>query len=165
MPMAATAGAGAALVLVLHDDMGKRCRSAVTRQHGTRLRLRASKPSCSCCSCAGPRCDTFPCTSSGEGGAVENCVNVDAQPPCCDLTSASAVCPVNPVFCGLPDCRYHCQEAIDTLALLPPRQYETGWVLAQCGRAYLEMTQFKKVQCVCVCGDLSYRVPPSIAEQ
>lgn len=34
--------------------------------------------------------------------------------------------------------------------MLPESQFETGWVLAQCGRAYLEMAQYRKV-CPRVC--------------
>jgi hypothetical protein len=52
--------------------------------------------------------------------------------------------------------RYRCQEALDTLALLPPNQFDTGWVLAQCGRAHLEMANYKKVRAWCT----SYAPPP-----
>ncbi len=51
---------------------------------------------------------------------------------------------MRPGVCPLLN-RYRCQEVLDTLAYLPPNQYETGWVLAQVGRAYLEMANYKKV--------------------
>ena len=43
--------------------------------------------------------------------------------------------------------QYRTQEAVDVLSTLPPEQYNTGWVLAQVGRAFFEMAKYRKVRC------------------
>lgn len=43
-------------------------------------------------------------------------------------------------------CNYRCPEAVKTLESLSPKQQETGWVLHQKGKAYLEMNDFTSAQ-------------------
>ena len=39
-------------------------------------------------------------------------------------------------------CLYKCQDAVHAFKALPQRQYNTGWVLNQVGRAHFEMVQY-----------------------
>ena len=41
--------------------------------------------------------------------------------------------------------QFECEKAVQLFTELPPRHYNTGWVLAQVGRAYFEMDDYKKV--------------------
>ena len=43
-------------------------------------------------------------------------------------------------------CNYRCPQALKTLELLPHKQQETGWVLHQKGKAYMEMNDFTSAQ-------------------
>ena len=43
-------------------------------------------------------------------------------------------------------CNYRCPEALRALEFLSPKQQETGWVLHQKGKAYLEMNEFTSAQ-------------------
>jgi anaphase-promoting complex subunit 3 len=38
---------------------------------------------------------------------------------------------------------YRCAEAVDAFGRLPPRHFQTGWVLTQVGRAYFEMVDYQ----------------------
>lgn len=40
---------------------------------------------------------------------------------------------------------YECKQAIELFSSLPPHQYNTGWVLAQVGRAYFEIAEYQLV--------------------
>ncbi|KAJ8422040.1 hypothetical protein Cgig2_026428 [Carnegiea gigantea] len=39
-------------------------------------------------------------------------------------------------------CTYKCQDALDIYQKLPPKHYNTGWVLSQVGRAYFELIDY-----------------------
>ncbi|CDP08586.1 unnamed protein product [Coffea canephora] len=39
-------------------------------------------------------------------------------------------------------CGYRCQDALDVYVKLPQKQYNTGWVLSQVGKAYFEMVDY-----------------------
>ena len=39
-------------------------------------------------------------------------------------------------------CQYRCYDAVNAFKALPSRQYNTGWVLNQVGRAHFEMVQY-----------------------
>ncbi|KAK6945051.1 hypothetical protein RJ641_026153 [Dillenia turbinata] len=39
-------------------------------------------------------------------------------------------------------CLYRCQEALDVYLKLPPKHYNTGWVLSQVGKAYFELVDY-----------------------
>ena len=39
-------------------------------------------------------------------------------------------------------CMYQCNTTIERLDALPPAQRNTGWVLAQIGRAYFELVDY-----------------------
>ena len=41
-------------------------------------------------------------------------------------------------------CQYKCQDAVLAFHALPPRHYDTGWVLNQVGRAHFEMVQYSE---------------------
>ncbi|KAL6078765.1 cell division cycle protein 27 [Balamuthia mandrillaris] len=43
-------------------------------------------------------------------------------------------------------CQFRCQHAIEAFQALPPKQYETGWVLCNVGRAYFEMTNHQEAE-------------------
>ncbi|KAJ7973805.1 Cell division cycle protein 27 like B [Quillaja saponaria] len=39
-------------------------------------------------------------------------------------------------------CLYRCQDALDVYLKLPPKHYNTGWVLSQVGKAYFELVDY-----------------------
>lgn len=39
-------------------------------------------------------------------------------------------------------CIYNCQDALDTFLRLPPKHYNTGWVLSQVGKLYFELVDY-----------------------
>ncbi|XP_059432667.1 cell division cycle protein 27 homolog B [Corylus avellana] len=41
-------------------------------------------------------------------------------------------------------CMYRCQEALDVYLKLPQKQYNTGWVLSQVGKAYFELVDYSE---------------------
>ncbi|ORX95490.1 TPR-like protein, partial [Basidiobolus meristosporus CBS 931.73] len=41
---------------------------------------------------------------------------------------------------------YNCPKALETFALLPTSQFNTGWVLARVGRAYFELAKYKEAK-------------------
>lgn len=43
-------------------------------------------------------------------------------------------------------CLFRCKEAIDAFSRLPERQYSTGWVLCQVGRAHFESVDYHQAQ-------------------
>ena len=42
--------------------------------------------------------------------------------------------------------QFECGRAVQLFSELPQRHYQTGWVLAQLGRAYFEQDDYKKVK-------------------
>lgn len=44
-------------------------------------------------------------------------------------------------------CLYKCQDALDIYNKLPPKHYNTGWVLSQVGRAYFELVDYLEADC------------------
>ncbi|KAJ7969551.1 Cell division cycle protein 27 like B [Quillaja saponaria] len=45
-------------------------------------------------------------------------------------------------------CLYRCQDALDVYLKLPYKQYNTGWVLSQVGKAYFELVDYLEAECV-----------------
>jgi anaphase-promoting complex subunit 3 len=43
-------------------------------------------------------------------------------------------------------CLYKCQESVKIFGKLPKKQYNTGWVLAQLGRGYFEMSKYQEAE-------------------
>eukprot|EP00934_Nitzschia_sp_Nitz4_P000813 Nitzschia sp. Nitz4//scaffold50_size126154//50869//51894//NITZ4_003681-RA/size126154-exonerate_protein2genome-gene-0.91-mRNA-1//-1//CDS//3329553686//813//frame0 len=43
-------------------------------------------------------------------------------------------------------CQYQCKEALQLFQMLPPVQHNTGWVLHQEGRAYVEMADYQNAR-------------------
>lgn len=43
-------------------------------------------------------------------------------------------------------CQYDCAKALQLFHAVPPRHFNTGWVLCQVGRAHLEMADYQKAE-------------------